>query len=462
MYPKFNLYCYYPQFNHMYAPKYFDWVTDGSGVINFWVDDYITKQPTVCNGRADMAMLIEPRTIQPSIYEYVEKHSKDFSLIFTHDERILKLPNARHIFFMNWYKTYDVPKTKAISMVCSDKVMCNEHKQRQKLADMLGDRVDHYGMYKGGYKCDYYECRAEYMFEVVVDNNWSGYWLSEKLANPLASKTIPIYLGGQYFPDDIDTRGILTVDSIDEIPDLVTHILESPEYIYNNLLYYAEKNYNTVVNKYHVFEDWFYQEYKDELNKYASLSVISNNCMGGCLLHDLKIPYQSPTVSLQILPEEYPKFCENIKYYMQQEVKECKAEDLSEKHKQYLMNMFDKIPEMPYGLCGDILICFQHYPTFEAGKVMWDKRAKRFDPNHVAFIFYSRDQKYNKYVQEFIDCNFDKAVVFTENYNMDLPVEHYEIIPPTGGHFLDPRGDGHRHYEYWFNPADWVRRVRNI
>ena len=59
MYPKFNLYCYYPQFNHMYAPKYFDWVTDGSGVINFWVDDYIMKQPTVCNGRADMAMLAE-------------------------------------------------------------------------------------------------------------------------------------------------------------------------------------------------------------------------------------------------------------------------------------------------------------------------------------------------------------------------------------------------------------------
>ena len=269
MYPKFNLFCYYPQFNYMCAPSYFDWVTDGSGVINFFVDDYIQQQPAFKNGKTDVAMLIEPRTIQPIIYEYVEKHAKDFKLIFSHDEQILTLPNAHHIFFMNWYKSYDVPKTKNISMVCSDKVMCNEHKARQRLADMLGDKVDHYGMYKGGRRCDYYECRAEYMFEVVVDNNWSGHWISEKLANPLACKTIPIYLGGRVLPYDLDKEGIIQVNSVNEIPNIVDKILQDPEREYLKMLSHVENNYLTVKRCFHVFEDWFYNYYEKLLIQIA-------------------------------------------------------------------------------------------------------------------------------------------------------------------------------------------------
>ena len=459
MYPKFNLNCYYNQFNHLHAPKYFDWVTDGTGEINFWVDDYIKNQQLNVNGKADVAMLIEPRTIQPTIYSYVEAHYEDFNLIFSHDEEILKLPNAHPIFFMNWYKTYDVPKTKAISMVCSDKVMCDEHKARQLLADRLGDKVDHYGMYKGGYKCDYYECRAEYMFEVVVDNNWSGYWISEKLANPIASKTIPIYLGGKHFPQMLDLNGIIRVENIDELEKVVDKILLDPEGEYKSRLKHVDINY-MLSKDYQVFEDWFYKQYKDLLRQYCNISIISNNCMGGCMLHDLKIPYQSPTVSLQILPEEYPKFCKYITDYMAVEIVECKKEDLSEKHKGYLMNMFGKIPDMPYGLCDDILICFQHYPTFEDGYNMWERRRKRFDPHNVAYIFYVRDKMYLDSMNEFIDLNLNNSLIFMENFNMDIPVEHYNIVPPEGGHFLDYRPDGHRHYEYWFNPAKWVKKVR--
>ena len=268
MYPKFNLYCYYPCFNYMHEPKYFDWVKDDSGILNFWVDDYIIrKSDLLINEKPNIAMLIEPRTIQPIIYDYVEKHSNEFDLIFSHDDKILKLPNAHFIYFMNWYKSYDVPKTKVISMVCSDKVMCNEHKQRQQLADLLGNKVDHYGMYKGGYKSDYYECRAEYMFEVVVDNNWSGYWCSEKLANPLASKTIPIYLGGKKIPHDLDKDGIIQVNSVDEIPNIVDKILQDPEREYLKMLTHVENNYLTVKRRFQVFEDWFYEFYKKLLTQ---------------------------------------------------------------------------------------------------------------------------------------------------------------------------------------------------
>ena len=271
MYPKFNFYCYYDQFNHLHAPSYFDWTKDGSGEINFWVDDFIRQRLDIDNGKPNVAMLIEPRTIQPTIYKYIEEHYSDFDVVFSHDIDILRCPNAHPIYFMNWYKTYDVRKTKPISMVCSDKGMCAEHTWRKILASTLADdypTIDHYGKYLGGRYCDYYECRAEYMFEVVVDNNWSGYWLSEKLANPLASKTIPIYLGGKYFPNDVNLDGIIRVDSIDDVPPIVDRILKNPLEEYTLRLGAVNYNYNSI-QKYHVFEDWFYLKYKqllEELN----------------------------------------------------------------------------------------------------------------------------------------------------------------------------------------------------
>lgn len=265
MKPVFNLFSNYEQFNHLYAPRYFDWVTDESGVLNFYVDDYIKLHGFCTNKYPKVAMLIEPRTIQPTVYEWVEQHHDEFDMIFTHDDKILLLENTAEIYFMNWYKTYDVPKTKAISMVCSNKALCNEHRQRQRLADKLGDKVDHYGTYKGTYS-DYYDCRAEYMFEVVVDNCWDGYWVSEKLMNPLASKTIPIYKGAMkgYMPDWLDKDGVIFVDDIKDIPEIVDEILKDPEGEYKKRLTAVEKNYNTVTtySSLQVFENWLWVEYE--------------------------------------------------------------------------------------------------------------------------------------------------------------------------------------------------------
>ena len=263
MKPKYNLYSAYPQCNHLHPPTAFEWVHEG-GTIDFFVDAYIRVNSQYKRVRPRVAIMVEPRTIQPEMYEWLPEHYRDFDIIFTHDTELLKLPNTRLMYFMNWYESYNVRKTKNISMVCSDKAMCEEHRRRQSLADVLGDRVDHYGKYKGGRFCNYYECRAEYRFEVVIDNYWEGHWICEKLANPLASKTIPIYLGGTAFPEDIDTNGIMTASCIEEIPDIVDQILENPVRAYMDRQTAVDRNYN-IIRRYKIFEDWLYSEYKQLL-----------------------------------------------------------------------------------------------------------------------------------------------------------------------------------------------------
>ena len=266
MRPKYNLFSAYPQCNHLHPPTAFEWVHDGSGSIDFFVDACIRWNRQFKRNKPRVAIMVEPRTIQPEMYDWLPRNYTDFDIIFTHDDELLKLPNARLMYFMNWYESYNVRKTKNISMVCSDKVMCAEHKRRQELADILGDRVDHYGKYKGGRFCDYYECRAEYRFEVVVDNYWQGHWISEKLANPLASKTVPIFLGGKYLPDDIDTNGIIIADRIEDIPQIVDDILQNPVRAYMDRQNAIDRNYN-IIRRYKVFEDWLYSEYRELLEE---------------------------------------------------------------------------------------------------------------------------------------------------------------------------------------------------
>lgn len=187
--------------------------------------------------------------------------------------------------------------------------------------------------------------------------------------------------------------------------------------------------------------------------------------MGGCMLHDLHVKYQSPTVSLQILPEEYCKFCSNIENYMKVELIECPKEELSEKHKKYIMKMFGgNIPDMPYGLVDDVLVCFQHYPTFESGSSMWNRRKARFDPKHIAYIFYVRSDIYMNELMDFVNLNLENSIIFTEGFDVDISMDHCKIDSPVGvDSFLSIMPDGTRYYEKFWKQYEWMQKIeRNM
>lgn len=261
---KLDFYSDYPHYNHLFTPTEFEWVTDGSGVANVFNDWRVTQHNNIFHDKKHIAMIVEPRTIQPSVLEYMENNWEEFDLIFTHDEKLLNIAkNSYPITFMLWYvDASNVPKTKNISMVCSDKVMCFEHQERQRIARILGNKVDHFGKYITGRYCNFDEPRAGYRFEVCIDNNWYGYWLSEKLANPIASKVVPIYLGGNHVEDFFDTNGIIQVKDINDIPIIVDKILENPEEEYNKRLDAIETNYR-IIQDYKIPEDTWFRKYRE-------------------------------------------------------------------------------------------------------------------------------------------------------------------------------------------------------
>lgn len=105
-------------------------------------------------------------------------------------------------------------------------------------------------------------------------------------------------------------------------------------------------------------------------------AIISNNCIGGVICHDLGVQFQSPTVNIYIRPHEFVRLCENIDYYMELPLIEVP---------------YNEQIGYPVAMLGDITLYCKHYASFNEAEKMWNKRKKRINWNHVYFMMTDRD-----------------------------------------------------------------------
>lgn len=232
----------------------------------FVASEYIPKN--------SIALMIEPRSIDPVGYDFLlrDNNWKKFKYIFTHDSELLRLPNAHLILWgfgnANYNSFNDVPKTKNISMVSSDKELCELHKIRKQLAlDLKGHPlVDTMGTFDGGAFVDTKTIYAPYKFSIVVENYIDDYWFTEKICNCFANKTIPLYLGSPKIYKFFNPQGIMSFQP-QGLKDWLEY--QTPEILenkYNRRLEAIEDNYNRV-KQYENFETWFFNKYGELLDE---------------------------------------------------------------------------------------------------------------------------------------------------------------------------------------------------
>lgn len=241
-------------------PRFIEWVKDG-GIFDIYVDAKIYEEvkPLSC------AMLIEPRSIQPDVYKYIEQNHNKFRVIFTHDSKTIQLPNARQIYFGGVYPSRsETAKTKNISMCSSNKTMCDLHKQRLEVIKELEkyEGVDTFGTYNGGKFATVDEYLGPYRYSVIMENYIDDLWFTEKICNCFANRTIPIYYGARDITRFFMDKGIFRVDYIEDIYKTVKYLIEFGEYEYETRRKYVEGNRRLVMKYYQCFEDTFYIKHK--------------------------------------------------------------------------------------------------------------------------------------------------------------------------------------------------------
>ena len=202
---------------HGKESKYIEWVTEG-GDATVYIDNTINEGIDDSRKRPKYLWLIESKHIRPNLVENVVKKKElmeaTYDMIFTHDQRLLRLGNKYKWVPANgfWIKKPMIyEKSKMISMISSNKNICPGHAKRLEWVDKLRDRVDLYGRGFNEIK-NKEEGLCEYMFSVAIENGEYETYFTEKILDCFATGTIPVYLGAPDIGNHFNIDGILPLN----------------------------------------------------------------------------------------------------------------------------------------------------------------------------------------------------------------------------------------------------------
>lgn len=222
---------------------------------HFYTHSHILE--TMGNPDRKYAMLMESEAIARSAHDLFFKHkglNKDFDLIFTHSEKVLdRIDNARFVPFCArvWEKDkvkedFYLNKTKKVSILSSNKLMCPLHKYRYNLAYQCKNEqlADTYGTFDGGSFVSIADTLKDYMYSICIENEVQPYFFTERLLTPLAFQTVPIYLGASKIDKFFNMDGIIQITEKDDIKKVLKQCSKED---YASRLPAIKDNYNRVL-----------------------------------------------------------------------------------------------------------------------------------------------------------------------------------------------------------------------
>jgi len=199
-----------------------------------------------------------------------QHYKQIFKNIFTYDKRLLdKDPD----FFKyvqppanSWIQNKKIyNKTKLISFIASNKVMCSGHQYRQQIIKKYQHLVDHYGRGFGERELPWTIQAGsslesgkilglkDYMYSIVMENSVYDDYFCEKLTDCFATGTIPIYWGSRSIKKYFDIEGIIFLEDLTNFDCLTEDLYKSKmKHIKNNL---------KILKKMSTSEDFIYLNY---------------------------------------------------------------------------------------------------------------------------------------------------------------------------------------------------------
>jgi len=258
---KLNLFCgdnLEPSSSALNETKYVQWTYDGSGEANIYVSQQALGAINDTSGKPTYIWLLESKQIIPQYYQWVIDNY-DFVAsrvdgIFSCDKELCeKYPKIQYAVTnaAPWVQDRKVhEKTKLVSMIASNKQMCEGHMKRLQFVEKFKDKLDFYG--RGFNEIEYKEeALADYMFSVAIENN--NEYFSEKLLDCFLTGTIPIYHGTSSVGKWFNTDGMIILEDGFDIESLT-------EELYNDKMDAIKDNFERAL-KMEVLEDFIWENY---------------------------------------------------------------------------------------------------------------------------------------------------------------------------------------------------------
>ena len=205
----------------------------------------------------------ESRSIVPELSKFLllnyDKLKQRFTKIFVSDK---SLPQLSSLFQycpagsnLPWisesdYAIYD--KSKLVSMIASQKTFTKGHMIRHQYAERFKSHIDLFGGACGspklGIDLSYskpwkskIQGIKDYMFHIVVENDFYDNYYTEKLTDCFATGTIPVYYGSPTIGETFNMDGVILLDESFDINSL-------SQDLYMSKLDAVEDNFQRVKN----------------------------------------------------------------------------------------------------------------------------------------------------------------------------------------------------------------------
>lgn len=131
--------------------------------------------------------------------------------------------------------------------------------------------------------------------------------------------------------------------------------------------------------------------------KNKDISILSSNCNGAFISHDMGCRFNSPTVDLYFQCEDFLRFIKNPEKYLEAEP----------------IKIYEDGIDFPVGQLLDIKLYFMHYKSFEEAKNKWVERAGRVNLNNVMIMMTDKNGCTYEQLKEFDQLPYPRKIVFT-------------------------------------------------
>jgi hypothetical protein len=252
-------------------PKYFRWVRTDQQVSNMiFITESMIEQVDSFPEAVKIAWLIEPMSIDSKGYDYVRRNLNKFTFVLSHSwpfiDYLNQHPQNQHYDYQKvhwfpfggcWIKPEDRNtghyKNKRISIIASDKKETRGHQLRHEIIAEFRDKyqIDVYGRGYNPVK-DKLEALGGYHYSIVVENERTEGFFTEKLIDCFMTGTMPIYWGDPEIEKHFNMRG-LAFTSLKHLDELLSSTPFLP--IYDSLT--GELNFRAA-QAFCCPEDWIY------------------------------------------------------------------------------------------------------------------------------------------------------------------------------------------------------------
>lgn len=143
-------------------------------------------------------------------------------------------------------------------------------------------------------------------------------------------------------------------------------------------------------------------------------TLISCDCTGGMIYHDLKQQFRTPTINMYFTAPDYVKFIKNIRSYLDEPMIDMEEESRREGY--------------PVAALGDIRLHLVHYASVAEAQMKWNERKKRINWNNCFYILCDRNYCTPEVMRDFDDFITGggySGVLFTHEPHEELKSSFY-------------------------------------